>query len=132
MDTPLSVLVVDDHPDAADSLAEVLALHGHRPRVALGGADALAMAESEPPDVVLTDLVMPGVDGFELARRLRERTGSPPVLVALTGCGSARDRERVITAGFDLYLVKPVEPAALVGVLRNFTRAKRPKPGSAC
>src|SRR2546430_1508313 len=119
MDTPLSVLVVDDHPDTADSLAEILALHGHRPRVALGGLDALALAGPEPPEVVLPDLVMPGVDGFELARRLREQAASPPVLVALTGCSSARDRERVLTAGFDLHLIKPVEPTTLVGVLQN-------------
>ena len=128
---PLSVLVVDDDRDAAESLAELLALHGHRVRVAFDGAAALSQcpAASGMPDVVLLDVRMPGMDGYEVARRVLGGCGTggkAPVLVAVTGCGSEAERRRAAEAGFDLHLLKPVDPAVLVGVLERFRRLFAP------
>ena len=127
MDTiPLSILVVDDDPDTADSLTDLLALHGFGAQSALCGADALQLAAADPPDVVFLDLRMPGMDGWELARQLTN-LAKPPILVAITGCETEDDRRRSNLVGIDLHLVKPVEPAVLVGMLRRFARALAPK-----
>lgn len=113
-----SVLVVDDLDDAADSLATLLEMSGFRARAVTSGEAALAAVAADPPDVVILDLLMPGVDGWEVARRLHESgPAGRPVLVALTGCDGREDRRRAVEAGIDLFLVKPVEPAALVAVL---------------
>ncbi|HEX4611125.1 MAG TPA: response regulator [Urbifossiella sp.] len=127
-DRPLSVLVVDDLPDAAESVAEVLSLYGFSTRVACGGSPALELAAADPPDVVLLDLLMPGMDGWELARRLKAQARvKRPLLVAVSGCGGDADRRRSAESGIDLHLVKPADPAALVGLLRRFERvAGRP------
>jgi CheY-like chemotaxis protein len=128
---PLSVLVVDDSPDAAGSTAELLALAGHAVRFAVSGEDALRLAAADPPDVVLLDLWMPGMDGYAVARRLAaQTTGKPPLLVAVTGCGSAADRAEAGAAGFHLHLVKPVEPAVLLGLLRRVRETLAPPPAS--
>ena len=124
---PLSVLVVEDQPDAADATAELLALHGHRVRTALCGEDALAAAAADTPDVVLLDIGLPGLDGWAVAERLRSQLRQKqPVVVAVTGWGAEADRVRSADAGVDLHLVKPVEPALLVGLLRRFRRALAP------
>ena len=126
---PLSVLVVDDDADTARSTAQVLSLAGHAPRVALDGEAALVTAADDPPDVVLLDIMMPGLDGCELSRRLREgRAGRPPLVVAVTGCGAEADRARAADAGVHLYLVKPVDPAVLVGMMKRFREALAPEP----
>ena len=115
---PLNVLVVDDNPDAADSMALVLRQAGHEARVAWNGEDAVAAAREARPDVVLLDLGMPCMNGFEAARRLREGPGGgPPVLVAVTGWGSEDDRRRTKAAGFAHHLVKPVNPADVLAIL---------------
>jgi CheY-like chemotaxis protein len=112
------VLVVDDNEDAAESLALLLGLAGHEARVAHNGPDALRLVESEPPELVFLDLGMPGMDGFEVARRLREVPGRDGLLlVALTGWGTKEDRRRTTEAGFDRHLVKPVDPKALEELL---------------
>lgn len=117
----LSVLVVDDYPDTARSTADLLALAGHDSRVAMGGEEALRAVAADPPDVVLLDLWMPGLDGCELARRLAARmSGKPPLVVAITGCETPADRARAAAAGVHLYLVKPVDPGVLVGVMKRF------------
>jgi DNA-binding response OmpR family regulator len=120
--TPLSVLVVEDEDDGADSLAELLGLFGFRVVVARTGASALAAAEADPPDVVLLDIRLPDIDGWEVARRMREMAsgGRQPVVVAVTGCGSDADRWRSADAGVDLHWVKPAEPAALLATLVRF------------
>lgn len=124
---PLSVLVVDDDPDTAESTAHLLALFGYAARFALCGEAALRSAAAAPPDVVLLDLRMPDMDGFEVAHRLAARgAGKPPLVVAVTGCEAAADRDRVTAAGFHMYLTKPVEPAFLVGLLRRIRRAIAP------
>ncbi|AMV23716.1 Response regulator MprA [Gemmata sp. SH-PL17] len=117
----LRVLVIDDEADTADSLARVLALHGFTAATATTGADALRALESDPPDVVVTDLLMPGVDGFEIARRVRSLVPRRPLLVAVTG--AARETlDAAEESGFDLVLMKPADPVLIVGVLRRFER----------
>jgi two-component system, OmpR family, response regulator len=130
--TLLSVLVVDDVPDAARSLAEFLALCGFvRVSVAGTGKEALELADDDPPDVVLLDIGLPDLNGWEVARWLREQAGAKgkqPFLIAVTGFGSEDDRRRSAVAGMDLHLVKPADPGVVVGVLRRFSRILAPGP----
>jgi CheY-like chemotaxis protein len=112
------VLVVDDNADAADSLAILLRMNGQIVRVVHDGMAALEAAQCEPPDVVFLDLGMPGMNGFEVARRLRQQPATEnALLVAVTGWGQAEDRRRTHEAGFDHHLVKPVDAGAVQGVL---------------
>jgi PAS domain S-box-containing protein len=111
---PRRVLVVDDNRDAADSIADLLRLERHTVQTAYSGAAALGVARVFKPDVVFLDIGLPGMDGYEIARRLRtfpETAGAR--LIALTGYGQAGDRERSRAAGFDAHVVKPVDPLAL-------------------
>jgi CheY-like chemotaxis protein len=112
---------VDDNLDAADSLAKILArLHGQEVRVAHNGTEALAAAEEFRPEVILLDIGMPGMDGHEVARRLRGRPEfRHATLVALTGWGQESDRRRSAEAGFDRHLVKPVASGALRSLLAD-------------
>ncbi|WP_426196360.1 PAS domain-containing protein [Massilia sp. DWR3-1-1] len=115
----LRVLVVDDNVDAADSLAALLTLMGHRPQVALGGAAGLALAHSSVPDLVILDIGMPGMNGHEVARAIRASAALAHVtLVALTGWGALDDVALAASAGFDLHLTKPVSLAALTAALQ--------------
>ncbi|MCA1829221.1 MAG: response regulator, partial [Myxococcales bacterium] len=112
------ILVVDDNHDAADLLAEVMHDWGHEVRVARDGPSALSEMEAFAPDVVLLDIGLPGMDGYEVARRIRAAHPAERVrLLALTGYGADSDRERARSAGFDRHLVKPVELAELQRVL---------------
>jgi two-component system, OmpR family, response regulator len=123
----LRVLVVDDEPDAADSTASLLTLSGFDARATCSGADALRLADEYVPDVVLLDLMMPGMDGYELAGRLREQaTEKRPLLVAVSGCASPEEHRRSAEGGIDLHLDKPADPGVLVGVLRRFERVLAP------
>lgn len=123
----LSVLIVDDLRDAADSLGDVLSLYGYRAHVAYHAEDALRLAASDPPDAVLLDLAMPAMDGWDLARRLRGGAGGkPPLLVAVSGCGDEAACRRSADAGIHLHLLKPVHPAVLVGLLKRVRRALAP------
>lgn len=111
---PRRVLVVDDNEDAANSLAMVLKLGGHETASVYTAADALSEAKRFRPDVVLLDIGLPGMDGYEVAQQLRELPGLKDIrLVAVTGYGHAEDRLRSREAGFDDHLVKPVEFAVL-------------------
>ncbi|HZY18043.1 MAG TPA: response regulator [Ramlibacter sp.] len=113
-----SVLVVDDNHDAADSLAYMLEMMGARTRVVYGGPDAVAAVEAEPPALVLLDIGMPGMDGYQVARRLASHPQRPRMLlVALTGWGQTEDRQRTREAGFDEHLVKPAEIDVLEALL---------------
>ena len=119
---PLNVLVVDDNADAAASLAECLRIAGHDVAVAWNGQDALEAARESPPEVVLLDLGMPCMNGFETAHRFREDPATrSAVLVAVTGWGSDDDRRRTQAAGFARHLVKPVDPADVISLLRELT-----------
>jgi CheY-like chemotaxis protein len=112
--------VVDDIIDTSESFAELLDLWGHQVRTAHSGPAALAMARIFCPEVVILDIGMPGMDGFEVARRLRrEHQGRPMLVVALTGYGQESDRQQSQAAGFDHHLVKPVDLAALRELLNQ-------------
>jgi CheY-like chemotaxis protein/anti-sigma regulatory factor (Ser/Thr protein kinase) len=114
------ILVVDDNKDAVDSLALLLSLVGQHVVAAHDGLDALAQFERFDPDVVVLDLGLPGINGYEVARRIREaHLGHRVTLVALTGWGQDEDRRRSIIAGFDYHLVKPVDFEALKTLLAN-------------
>lgn len=111
---PRKVLVVEDNPDAAATLADLLELWGHEPHVVHRGEDALEQVEALSPDLLLIDVGLPGIDGFEVARRLRASGAAGPArLIAVTGYGQQDDRRRSEEAGFDLHLTKPVDPEAL-------------------
>lgn len=116
----LRVLVVDDNRDAADALQTLLELRGHEARAVYGGEPALEAGAEMRPDVVLLDLGMPGVDGFETARRLRsEDWGRELALIALTGWGQDSDRSKTRDTGFDHHLVKPVDLPSLEALLED-------------
>jgi CheY-like chemotaxis protein len=112
----MRVLVVDDEVDTAETLAEVLETLGHAARTAHDGPAALEAVAAFDPDVVLLDLGLPGMDGFEVARRLRERA-SRVRLIAVTGYGQDLDRKNTERAGFEAHLVKPLKLAALQQLL---------------
>lgn len=112
------ILVVDDNRDSAESLALVLGIMGNETQTAHDGLDALRVAEAFRPDVILLDIGMPKLNGYDAARRLRQEAwGKGIALVALTGWGQEEDRRRSQDAGFNFHLVKPVEPAALERLL---------------
>jgi signal transduction histidine kinase len=116
----LRVLVVEDNQDAAESLTTLLQLWGHDVRVAYDGLAALRLAEAEAPDVILSDIGLPGMDGYELARQLRARPAfGRVVLVALSGYGRDEDRRMAAEAGFDHHLVKPPELDTLLQLIGN-------------
>jgi CheY-like chemotaxis protein len=111
---PRRVLIVDDNEDAANSLALVLKLSGHETASVYSAADALTHATEFKPDVVLLDIGLPGMNGYEVAQKMRELPGLRNVrLVAVTGYGRSDDRLRAREAGFDEHLTKPVEMAVL-------------------
>ncbi len=112
------VLVVDDNVDAASSLAMVLKLMGNEVRTAHDGLEGVAAAREFRPDVILLDIGMPRLNGYEACRRIRQEPwGKNVVLVALTGWGQEEDKRKAQEAGFDRHMVKPVEPAALAKLL---------------
>jgi PAS domain S-box-containing protein len=112
--SPRRVLVVDDNKDVAESIAMLLQLRGHNVRVALDGRTALEMARVYRPQVVLLDIGLPHVDGYEVARQLRQEFGPEGLLlVAVTGYGQSEDRRKSAQAGFDFHLVKPINPDEL-------------------
>jgi signal transduction histidine kinase len=111
------VLVVDDNTDAAESLAMLLECEGHVVRVAHDGPSALVLARELSPEVILLDLGMPTMSGYEVAQRVRAELGAGVVLVAVTGWGQAEDRRRTREAGFDHHLVKPLDFDSLRAIL---------------
>jgi two-component system, chemotaxis family, CheB/CheR fusion protein len=119
------LVIVEDNADSRELLCELLELSGLRCRGAEGGAAALVLVEEKQPDAMIIDLGLPGMDGFELARAVRERPGGRDIcLIALTGYGQPSDRERGRSAGFDAHLVKPVQPEELLTLLRKLGRPR--------
>jgi PAS domain S-box-containing protein len=119
------VLVVDDNVDAADTLAAVLDMMGHATQVAHDGAQALAVAPQFLPDVIFLDIGLPGMNGYEVARALRQiPAGAKVVLVALTGWGAENDRSQSSAAGFDHHLTKPANLLAIGELLANLSTPK--------
>ncbi len=112
------IVVADDNVDSAESLAALLTLSGHNVFIANDGVAAVRLARALRPTIVVLDLGMPIMDGYEAARQIRADTGgADPLLVALSGFGQAGDRERSKKAGFDLHLIKPVDPAEIESLL---------------
>ncbi len=112
---------MDDNIDAAEALAMLLEIHGHRPRVDSRGSTALKGMAEKIPQAMILDIGLPDMDGYELARRIRDLPGGAgTTLIALTGYGKNEDRERSRLAGFDHYLVKPVVINELMTILRMF------------
>jgi PAS domain S-box-containing protein len=118
----LRILVVDDNVDTAQSLAQLLKLYGHELHVAHTGQKALQMALAEKPDVVLLDIGLPGMDGYQVAKHIREHEELAGTrLIAVTGYGRESDQERSSQSGFNQHLVKPVDPAKLQALLAKET-----------
>ncbi|MBY0524080.1 MAG: response regulator [Gemmataceae bacterium] len=136
-DSPLRVLVVDDDRDNADTLIRLVRFWGHSAAVAYSGVAALELAGTFQPNAVLLDLAMPGLSGFDVARRLRERPElDATALIAVTGYGDEEMRQRAWRRGFEWFLRKPADPAALQSLLaevaaqvvvRTIPAAKRTK-----
>jgi two-component system CheB/CheR fusion protein len=119
------VLVVEDNPDVAEALQILLEEFGHRVRIAHDGPAALRAAAAEAPDIVLVDIGLPGMNGYEVARHLREQPGLKHVtLVALSGYGRDEDKARALAAGFHLHLTKPVDPDRLQALMAELRTAE--------
>lgn len=125
----LRVVVVDDHQDLRETLEEVLSAMGHDVSSVATGVDAMALAQSSTPDLMLVDIGLPGIDGYEVARRVRAACSGDLHLVAVTGYGMPEDRRRSLDAGFDDHLVKPIDTGQLeqlfARVATRFGRARR-------
>ena len=120
LDRPLRLVLVDDNADAVDSLSQLLGVQGYHTAVEYDARSALRRARAERPDAMLVDIGLPDIDGYHLAEQLRAMPEMrETVLVAITGYGQARDRERAIEAGFAHHLVKPVDMTALVRILES-------------
>ena len=116
------LLVVDDNQDAANTLAMLLGMQGHDVQVAHNGHAALEIAAAHRPAMIFLDIGMPGMDGYQVARQVRQIPAlKSVVLTALTGWGQQEDRRRSAEAGFDHHLVKPPEPQVVEGLLANLT-----------
>ncbi|HTO51934.1 MAG TPA: PAS domain S-box protein [Myxococcota bacterium] len=123
--TPRRVLVVDDMEDSAESLAMLLRLDGHQVHVANDGLAAIEAAERLQPDLMLLDLGLPSLSGYEVCRQIRKQPWGREIrIVALTGWGQDEDRRQTQEAGFDAHLVKPIEPRQLAEILRDPQRFK--------
>jgi CheY-like chemotaxis protein len=120
------ILVVDDNQDAASVLAQLLEMGGHEVDTAHDGAEALETAGRQHPDVVLLDIGLPTLNGYEVCRRIRERPwGKKTIVIALSGWGQEGDRQLSREAGFDGHLVKPVDYPELLALLGSLTEARR-------
>jgi len=132
---PLSILLVDDHRDGADTLDMLLRLRGYETRVVYTPSAALAAAVEKMPDVLISDIGMPQLDGCELAQRIARLTGATPLMIAVTGYSQFRERCRL--AGFDHFFLKPADPAEIVAALEAHAEklespeAERPQARSA-
>lgn len=125
----LRVLVIEDHVDGRETLRSLLQLLGHQVEVADNGLQGVATALAWRPDIALVDIGLPGLDGFEVARRLRTALGHRVRLVAQTGYGQPGDRERALAAGFDAHLVKPIDWQEFIHWLNEQGRGLTPANG---
>ena len=119
------ILVVDDNHDSALSLAMMLSIMGHDTRTAHDGESAVATAESFLPEVVLLDIGLPKLNGYEVAQRIRQHPwGTSMFLIAVTGWGQEEDRQRSAEVGLNVHMVKPVEPAVLEKLLAELAQKR--------
>ena len=123
MSTSHRVLLVDDNADSSEPLSLLLQTRGHETRISTDGEEAIALADDFRPDCVVLDLGLPRMDGYEVARRLRDRPyGADLVLVALTGWAGKEVRSKAAEAGFDYHLVKPVNWEELERIVESAVR----------
>jgi two-component system, OmpR family, response regulator len=126
-DKKYRVLVVDDNRDSAESMGEFLIISGFEVRVCFDGPSAMTVCEKFRPDACLLDINMPGMDGYELAQRLRKRFADhPPVFATMTAYGDYAHLERAVDAGFDLQFTKPVDTHEVVEQLEGSVRRAEP------
>jgi CheY-like chemotaxis protein len=122
----LSILIVDDNADAADSLGMLIEFEGHEVTVVLGGAQALEVGARLQPSIAFIDIGMPVMDGYELARQIRQQPwGQSMLLVASTGWGGEDDKLRALEAGFNRHITKPAEIDTLLAAIAEW-QASRP------
>jgi CheY-like chemotaxis protein len=127
------VLIVEDDEDTADSLSMLLRLHGYDVEAAADGPSALRAVQASRPDVILLDIGLPKMDGWLVAKQIREQAvRKRPFLVAISGYGTDADRLRSQEAGIDLHLVKPMDPVDLLKLLRRFQRIVMPYRAATC
>jgi CheY-like chemotaxis protein len=119
----LTILIAEPHPDGAETLSCLLRLCGHTVTIAQNASEALAAAAESAFDVLIVEPRLPGMDGWELARRLRASAANL-TCIAITSCGRPEDRTRSLAAGIVLHLLKPAEPDSLVAALASLARAK--------
>jgi CheY-like chemotaxis protein len=124
----LRILLVEDDPDLAETTARIVSTAGHEVQLCSDGPSALRAAQEEPPDVVLLDIGLPGMDGYEVARRLRQQPpGLRPLLIALTAYGrDTEERLKSYQAGIDLHLTKPVGAEELQHFLQCYQAVVTP------
>jgi CheY-like chemotaxis protein len=114
----LKVLVVDDEPDTLEMFRDALEAAGADVRAAAAGREALSVAETWPPDLLITDLGLPGMDGYELLAAIREtRPAATCPAIAVSAYARLDDRSRALAAGFQAHVAKPIEPPALISIL---------------
>ena len=120
------ILIADDNRDAADTMGMLLELGGHEVIIAHSGNQALQLGREHRPDVVILDIGMPDLNGYDVARTARnEDWGKSAYLIALTGWGQAEDKERARLAGFDRHLTKPVDPDLVEEILKQHMGGKQ-------
>jgi CheY-like chemotaxis protein len=119
----MPILVIEDHVDNLDLMRYLLGAFGYTALSAEDGVTGIALAESEGPDLILCDIQLPDIDGFEIARRLKRHARLREIpLVAITALAMVGDRERVLAAGFDGYISKPINPETFVGNVEIFLK----------
>lgn len=120
----MAILVIEDHVDNLDLMRYLLGAFGYTALSAEDGVTGIALAESEGPDLILCDIQLPDIDGFEIARRLKRHARLREIpLVAITALAMVGDRERVLAAGFDGYISKPINPETFVDDVEIFLKA---------
>lgn len=125
-DPPGRIVVVDDDPTVADVVGRYLVRDGHTVECVHDGYEALRLVAEQPPDLIVLDLMLPGMDGLEVCRAVRSLAiDAQPMMVAVTGWGRSEDLRRTSEAGFDRHLVKPVQPDRLHEILSECARAGR-------
>ena len=119
------VLIVEDNRDAADTIAEILVAYGFQVRVEYDGLAGVRAALADPPDAVLCDIRLPGLNGFEVAQRIRDGLNRKPLLVAVTASLERELVEPAGRAGFDHYFLKPADPVEIGGLLADYAGSRR-------
>ncbi|RZL08922.1 MAG: response regulator [Rubrivivax sp.] len=117
--TTHKILIADDHPDIAETLATLLEFFGHEVRCAFDGEQAMRMAEVFEPDVVILDINMPLADGYQVARTLRATRNGKQFIIAMTGASHRETAQKAQDAGFNLHMTKPVSVEALESILER-------------